>query len=523
MSYLKIFAFTGWAVLIVACHTEFKVDDDGGDTTTDPDDDASDVVPPDGMDVPVDETPEVVPDTEADSEPPPVACRLARSHEYPFPTGSGSIDIHAGCWIDGSSGERFCDKPGFWLAMLDGTLVALYAGEELIFGAATRVAGQIINLATLDANEPSTFNSPFGAYTVHLWGASLVQRTEHAGELFLLYTTSQRVTGFNREMNIEIVVIDTDDGASLNHEIRRLFVNPVPESVGFLSHPMGVQSPTTGRYHLFFLIEQEGSEGEPGPTQVWGNYMNPGGLRSGSFTSHTDFETVIGDMTEPYFYAAPDCIDELVALPYLRVGLTLPVLRPSILLVDTSGGGPGYDSPRSIAFNGTRAYTGALAGTWLTADRYAMGALSSASMTMIGADPPFAVNTAVEERMPVVTDIGGTDIEEVIHPFIVEMDYYDFNDAKILHDADRDLHYYVHPFYHFPGGTAHAWIFPLRPDGALAGDPFVFETGQMEPSAFDATLNPDTGRLYVGYFDDTDNIDGHGRIPRYSIHEIICD
>ena len=512
----SIFILVACASLAWACTTKFSKDTDA-DGTSDPSDETdatADVEP----DVPGD-VPEDVP---TDTIVPEVTCRLERSHDYLFPTGYGGTNIEAGCWT-GTGGDFSCRRGGIWVQKLGSRIVVVYAGEQIIMDSAARAAADVIELADLDLMGTTPAASSFGmAYENSLSGASLLRRAED--EIILLYIVDQRESGgLDRESNIEVVAFDNPSGGTLDVEMNRLLTNPVNESVGDLIEPQAVRSHTTGRAHIFFGIRLDDGEGWE-TVQLWGNFMNPGGLRYNSFSRYTDFEPVVGDHTRMVFSTAPDCIDELVVLPWTEASLSPPILRSGAAVVDTSATGPGYGAPHITEFDGSREYVSSIAGSWLGPGEFAAAALATSALTMLGLNPPYDVLSTVVDASTVGPTVELPAHHSVDEPFLSEMEFFDFNDALVLHDQGSPVHFFVHPFFHAAdGGTGHVWIFPLRPDGTPAGEPFEVSMGQTVPPGFDATMDPDTGNIFLVWMHDTADPSALERIPGYTLAEVTCD
>ncbi|MBW2263080.1 MAG: hypothetical protein JRG91_13995 [Deltaproteobacteria bacterium] len=503
----KSFALLACAALLWACATDFTIDNDADDGTSDPAGDTDATL--DGEDVSPDVPTDGPEDVPTDEPPPSVECRLDRTKDFLFPTGYGGTNIEAGCWSSG--GDFGCQQGNVWITRLGSRLVVLYGGDQIIMGATARAAADVIELTDLDLMGTTPADSDFGiAYANRISDATLVRRTED--EIILIYTVDERESsGFDRESNIEVVVFDNLTGGTLDVMMNRLFETPVHESTGDLVLPSAVMSPTTGRSHIFFGIRVDGGEGWE-HMQIWGNFMNPGGLRTGSFTSYTDFEPVVGDYSQMMFTARPDCIDEMVVLPWTEASLTPPLLRSGVVVIDT--GTPGGYGP----------YVSSIAGAWRTPYEYAAAALSTSALTMLGLNPPYDVVSAVADASTVSDTVEAEAVHSVDEPFISEMDFFDFNDPVVLHQPGSPVHFFVHPFFHTSDGdTGHAWIFPLGPDGTPAGEPFALSMDQEIPPAFDATIDEGNGHIFLAWMHDTPDPTVLERIPGYTIAEIICE
>ncbi len=518
MQIQKSFTLFACTALLWACTTQFSTDTDAGDGTSDPAGDADATL--DGEDVDPEVPADVPEDVPTDTEPPPVVCRLDRSSDFPFPTGYGGTNIEVGCWS--SSGDFGCSHANIWLQRLGSRLVVVYGGDQIIMGTAARVAADVVELTDLDLMGTTPAASIFGmAYDNSVTDASLVRRTQD--EIILLYRIDERESGLDRQSNIEVVVFDSLSGGTLDVTMNRLFDNPVHESEGDIVEPKAVVSPTTGRAHIFFGLRVDDGTGWE-TVQYWGNFMNPGGLRSGSFGFYTDFEIVAGDHTNVMFGTRPDCLDEVVVLPWTEANLSPPLLSSGLSIIDTGTPSLGYEHPLKVGVESGRPYISSLTGTWLGPGTYAAAALSTSALTMVGMNPPYDVLSRVAEASDLSLSIEIPSIHSVDEPYISEIDFFDFNDPVVLHQADSPVHFFVHPFFHTSGdATAHAWIFPLRPEGTPAGEPFALGTGQSLPPAFDAVMDQETGHIFVAWMHDTADPTALERVPGYTVAEVVCE
>jgi len=504
---------------LAACTTEFSKDRDADDVITDTTGDADATV-----DVEPDTEPEVITDgpedVPTDTLPPDVACRLERTKDILFPTGYGGTNIEVGCWT--GSGGFGCQQANIWVKKVGSRLVVAYGGEQIIMGTATRAAADVLEMTGLDLLGTTPAASPFGlGYEPRMIDATLVRRTGE--EVVLLYTVEQRESGLDRESNIEVVVWHSLSGGTFDVTMNRLLENWVHESVGDLVGPSAVRSPTTGRAHIFFGVRYDDGSGWE-VVQFWGNYMNPGGLRSGSFSHYTDFEPVVGDYTQMVLTARPDCLDEVVVLPWTVASLSPPILDSGAIVIDTGTVGLGYDHPFTVKLNAGRPYVSSISGQFLDPGTYAVGALTTSALTMVGLNPPYDVVSTVADATAPAATIEAPPVHTVDRPFISEPEFFDFNDPVVLHQDESPVHFYVTPFFHVDdGGMGHAWVFPLHPDGTLAGDPLPVPMDQTVPPAFDAAIDPETGHVFLAWMHDTVDPSALERIPGYTIAEVVCE
>ncbi|MBW2264046.1 MAG: hypothetical protein JRG91_18950, partial [Deltaproteobacteria bacterium] len=220
----------------------------------------------------------------------------------------------------------------------------------------------------------------------------------------------------------------------------------------------------------------------------------------------------------------PDCIDEMVVLPWTEASLTPPLLRSGVVVIDTGTPG-GYGSPYTVNFESSRPYVSSIAGTWRTPYEYAAAALSTSALTMVGLNPPYDVVSAVVDASIVSATVVGEAVHSVDEPFISELEFFDFNDPIVLHQPDSPVHFFVHPFFHTsdPSETGHVWIFPLGPDGTSAGEPFQLDMDQKVPPAFDATIDDENGHIFLAWMHDTPDPAVLERIPGYTVAEVVCE
>jgi hypothetical protein len=200
------------------------------------------------------------------------------------------------------------------------------------------------------------------------------------------------------------------------------------------------------------------------------------------------------------------------------------MLDSGAAVIDTGSVDLGYDHPFMTTIEPARPYVSSIAGRFLDPGTYAVAALATSSLTMVGLNPPYDVVSTVADASSPAASFEIPTVHTVDHPFMSESEFFDFNDPVVVHQDGSPVHFYVHPFFHTDdGGVGHAWVFPLRPDGTPAGDPLPVPMDQHVPPAFDASIDPETGHVFLAWMHDTADPSALERIPGYTVAEVVCE
>ncbi len=491
------------AVLAAGCTTEFSTDDGSVDDASDTGGDTPGDTP---GDAPGDTPADVIPDAPL----PEVGCRIIRDVENTFSSG-----VHVAFGCDTTSGE--CLGTAIWIMELGANLIVIHGSEDTISDPPVHLSATMLGIGDLrPRTEINIIES--GPYETQIRGGTVVERTEDWNVL-LVPAVDWLATG-GPSWNIRRVVVAVAGSDSLAFDEGVLLEPGVPESMGQLLHPRGVHLPGSASVHVLAqLTDMTGWE----TNRLYGATLTRAAFEAGGLAYADAFHPMQPDMSRTFYTGRPDVSEGALVVPFMELDSTEMTIR-SGLWAHRGSITPG-SMVGTLGFEGTRSITANVAGRFIAPGTYASAAVTTNSPFEPEEPlaPPYQINSAV-----IVGDeldgtlVGGTDVFGELHyTGASDFNTWDITDTMVLHDPTTGFHFYVMPMYE-DGVRAFVGIFPMREDGSAGGEPLIYDTGQSVMPAFDATINPETGAIYLARHMETGSPDDMSNVPGFVVTEISC-
>jgi len=472
-------------ILLGACTTRFNTVDSATDTALDP---AGDVE--DGTDGTPGQT---------------VVCYSTNTVYVSFEPGTL---LEWGCDTTGSN----CSSTGLWMDILGENLV-IAAGADRSSGAwGGHVFGTCVSTADGTLTPGSAIRitpSASEEWDIKPRSMSMVQRTPDAP--ILLFSrqhwdeTLDRVT----DQSLEALRLTCDTSGMIEsepHVIIQSVGSDAPAETRTMSLTRGIR--VLNDLYLFFMMEEETMTLPR--NELFGGTIGMAQFNSGTmytFGYHfVPMGTIGPDLA--HYPAQPEYTDNVVALPWMRMRISGDIGEfASGLWLFNEPIYPGTTfTPGMVTLDSPDNFEACLSGTRLGAfDSYAMAAISTnVTFTETGLEPPYNLNVGA------ANGLSGTTIDRVVpdqvwainETLFRTMDVFDATNYSLLFDESRRIFHYVMPLY-VVGGTAQIAVFSFFEDGMPAWGPegpFYLDTGAWELPAFDAVIDPATGRIFISKF-----------------------
>ena len=491
------------AVLAAGCTTQFETDgstDGSPDTTGDTSVDGPADAPGDGDDAPG--------DVEPDGAPPTVECGVIRDVENAFET---AVNIEYGC----DTTEDRCSSSNVWIMEHGANLVVLHGSESVMVDPDVRLLANMLGVGDMRVRAETVIPDPVPFRSL-VRGGSMLERTVD-WDVLLVSAVDISSTGDPR-WNLWRVAVEITGSDSLSYDESLLLSGGVADTVGALEYPRGVAAPGSSSVHVFASLSGSGGGGA---NRLFGATLTRTTFERGGLSFTDAFHPLQPDATSMCVPVRPDASGDLVVIPYIEVTDSPEI---SSGLWSLRGAIGPSTTTHSLGVVGSRARTAGAMGTFIAPGTFAVVAMSTDSPfdpeSLL--DPPYQLGSAVivgdEIDSPVVETPDVFDEIPIGSPEDVRS--WDITDNMVLHDPTTGLHYFI-MLLQEDGGPVQVWLFPLREDGSAGGEPLMFNTEQRYMPAFDATINPETGAIYLARHMETGS-DAMGRIPGFHVTEIDC-
>ncbi|MBW2263079.1 MAG: hypothetical protein JRG91_13990 [Deltaproteobacteria bacterium] len=494
------------AVLAAGCTTDFSKEDTSADDASDTGGDTHTDGPGDAPgDAPGDVPGDVLPDGPL----PEVNCRQIRDVANVFPT---TTHIPFGC--DPSSGD--CMATAIWIMEQGANLIVIHGSEGVVVDPGARLIANMLGVGDLRIRSQMIIHDS-APYDTNIRGGSLVERTED-WDVLLVSAVDEDATG-GPSWNIRRVAVTITGSDTMDYDEDVLLEPGVPQSMGALLNPRGVYMRDSSSLHVLVqLTDWTGWE----TNQLFGATLTRDVFDGGGIAFSDEFHPMQPDMTGTFYVGRPDVSEGTLVIPFMEIVRT-PASIGSGLWVHHGAITPGSTMGK-LVFEGTRSTTASVAGTFRAPGTYAATAVTTNSeyVPETPLAPPYQLDSAVIVGDEIDgTSITGRDVfEEINYSGTGDFLTWDVTDTVVLHDPTTGFHYYIHPFYD-EFGNAMVGIFPLREDGTAGGEPLFVSTGQHVMPAFDATINPETGAIYLARHMETGTV-LTADIPGFAVTEISC-
>jgi hypothetical protein len=512
-------------LLAASCTTDFSKPDPGEDTSIDTEADTSSDT---GGDPSVEPSPDIhtdaITDTPGDVEPevpPPtrvVDCNVSEQLYVPLPAATR---FDYGCTEDGE-----CQSLGLWLQRSDELLVVVLGAERLSGIWDAGFWGNTVEPSLDDHTTPTRLTSGLTpSWEPRIWSTSRVRRF---GPTVLLVHGAGRydVPTDTMHQNLRTLHVWLDADRELDWEYGDVFdeLTVPPEESNSLAHPRAIAH--DGDMALFVQVEQGGVFV---PTnQLFGATVPATILTNPSMTiSFTEaMLQLLPDTEDTYFPHVPVILEgETIVLPWLHLDFDTEfgAYKGGLWVLPTGFASP--DELHSVDFEGSRNFTGFMSACSLGSGFAAAGFSSDNAINAAGTmEPPFALDLfTTDDVSQLSADSIPGEVMLVEHaPLMRNMHGIDLEDSMILRDPERHLFHVVTLAYPPSGAAVHLYSFddegrPLMREGK----PFVWLAESELIPAFDAMLDPVTGRIYFVNYDAPEGL--LGTLEGYWIHSLSCE